>query len=137
MPAPILSPAVHDVSLDVQQGEFVSIIEPSGCGKTTILNMIAGFIPHTGGEILLDGRPVKGQEPTVAWCFNRSRFSMENRAGKRRLRAKDRGVGKAEREKIAHEYLALARLTIFSRTLSHRTVGRHAAACRRSSCAGK
>ena len=61
--------AVHDVSLDVQQGEFVSIVGPSGCGKSTILNMIAGFIPHTGGEILLDGRPVNGPGPDRGVVF--------------------------------------------------------------------
>ena len=55
--------AVHDVSLEVQQGDFVSVVGPSGCGKTTILNMVAGFIPHTGGEILLNGKAVSGPGP--------------------------------------------------------------------------
>src|SRR5215211_2348463 len=47
--------AVHDVSLDVREGEFVSIVGPSGCGKSTILNMVAGFLPATGGEIRVGG----------------------------------------------------------------------------------
>ena len=104
--------AVHDVSLDVRQGEFVSIVGPSGCGKTTILNMIAGFIPHTGGEILLDGRPVKGPGADRGVVFQSFalfpwRTVLENVA----FGPKMRGVGKAEREKIAYEYLALAKLT--------------------------
>jgi ABC-type multidrug transport system fused ATPase/permease subunit len=65
--------AVHDVSLDVEQGEFVSVVGPSGCGKTTILNMVAGFIPHSGGEILLNGKPIDGPGRSAAWCFSRSR----------------------------------------------------------------
>ena len=104
--------AVHDVSLDVQQGEFVSIVGPSGCGKITILNMIAGFIPHTGGEILVGGRPVKGPGPDRGVVFQSFalfpwRTVLENVA----FGPKMRGVGKAQREKIAHEYLALAKLT--------------------------
>ena len=63
--------AVHDVSLEVAEGEFISIVGPSGCGKTTILNMIAGFIPVTGGEILVDGRPVKGPGPDRGVVFQR------------------------------------------------------------------
>ena len=55
--------AVHDVSLNVPEGEFVSIVGPSGCGKSTILNMIAGFIPITGGEILVGlGRQLRGDQ---------------------------------------------------------------------------
>ena len=104
--------AVHDVSLDVQQGEFVSIVGPSGCGKTTILNMIAGFIPHTGGDILLDGRPVNGPGPDRGVVFQSFalfpwKTVLENVA----FGPKMRGVGKVQREKIAHEYLSLAKLT--------------------------
>jgi NitT/TauT family transport system ATP-binding protein len=104
--------AVHDVSLNVEQGEFVCIVGPSGCGKTTILNMIAGFIPHTGGEILVGGRPVKGPGPDRGVVFQSFalfpwRTVLENVA----FGPKMRGVRRAEREKIAHEYLALAKLT--------------------------
>jgi NitT/TauT family transport system ATP-binding protein len=50
--------AVNDVSLNVQPGEFVSLIGPSGCGKSTLLNIVAGFMKPTSGEALLDGRAI-------------------------------------------------------------------------------
>ena len=43
--------AVENISFDVRQGEFVALLGPSGCGKSTILNMVAGLIPRSGGEI--------------------------------------------------------------------------------------
>ena len=47
--------AVDHVSLDIEQGELVTLLGPSGCGKTTTLRMIAGFEFPTEGTILLDG----------------------------------------------------------------------------------
>src|SRR5262245_43956899 len=48
--------AVVGLNLDLQQGEFVSLLGPSGCGKTTTLRMIAGFIDPTAGTIEMDGQ---------------------------------------------------------------------------------
>ena len=50
--------AVKDVSLNVQPGEFVSLIGPSGCGKSTLLSIVAGFVKPTKGEALLDGKAI-------------------------------------------------------------------------------
>lgn len=51
--------ALNDISLDVQEGEFVSFLGPSGCGKTTLLSIIAGLIVPTDGQIALEGKSVK------------------------------------------------------------------------------
>jgi len=48
--------AVDGLNLDIKQGEFISLLGPSGCGKTTTLQMIAGFVEPTAGNIVLNGR---------------------------------------------------------------------------------
>ena len=55
--------ALNDVSLDIQQGEFIALLGPSGCGKTTLLRSIAGFLQPESGAILIDGVDVSGQPP--------------------------------------------------------------------------
>ena len=54
------SMAISNFSLEMEHGEFLCLLGPSGCGKTTVLGMLAGFEQPTDGEILLDGKPVKG-----------------------------------------------------------------------------
>ncbi|RSD27845.1 ABC transporter ATP-binding protein [Mesobacillus subterraneus] len=51
--------ALNDISLDVQEGEFVSFLGPSGCGKTTLLSIIAGLLDPTYGQVKLEGKSVK------------------------------------------------------------------------------
>ncbi len=55
--------AVNDVSLAVEEGEFVTLLGPSGCGKSTLLRMVAGFIDPTSGDIRLHGESVVGVPP--------------------------------------------------------------------------
>lgn len=62
---------VRDLSFSVYKGEFLSIIGPSGCGKTTVLSLIAGLMPPSGGRILLDGRVVGGHSESVAYMLQR------------------------------------------------------------------
>jgi putative spermidine/putrescine transport system ATP-binding protein len=54
---------LHEVSLEIQKGEFLTLLGPSGCGKTTLLNLIAGFAEADDGEIYIDGSPVTTQPP--------------------------------------------------------------------------
>ena len=54
---------VKDFSLNIDKGEFVSLLGPSGCGKTTVLRMVAGFETPTAGGISIDGEDVVGLKP--------------------------------------------------------------------------
>ena len=55
--------AVDDMSIQVQPGEFLSLLGPSGCGKTTTLRMLAGFEEPTAGQIFISGKAVQGTPP--------------------------------------------------------------------------
>lgn len=61
--------AVRDFSYTVHSGEVVTLVGASGCGKTTILNMAAGFLSPTSGQIVLDGRPITKVEPRCGMVF--------------------------------------------------------------------
>lgn len=103
--------AVRDVSLTVEEGDFVCLLGPSGCGKSTILNMVAGFLPPTGGEIRVGGQAVRGPGPDRGVVFQSFalfpwKTVLENVA----FGPKMRGMSKADGETIAREYLALAGL---------------------------
>lgn len=54
---------LHDLSLDIEEGELVTLLGPSGCGKSTLLKCIAGLLPHECGEIWLDGSNITHKEP--------------------------------------------------------------------------
>jgi nitrate/nitrite transport system ATP-binding protein len=60
---------LHDISLDIAEGEFVSIIGHSGCGKSTLLNLIAGLTTVTTGAVLLENREVNEPGPERAVVF--------------------------------------------------------------------
>ena len=57
------------ISLDVQKGEYISLIGHSGCGKSTLLNIIAGLTPASSGTVLLEDRHVQGPGPDKAVVF--------------------------------------------------------------------
>ncbi|WP_460392062.1 ABC transporter ATP-binding protein [Actinophytocola sediminis] len=55
--------ALHDLELTIEGGEFVALLGPSGCGKSTALNCLAGLLPLSGGQILMDGKRIDNLPP--------------------------------------------------------------------------
>ncbi|MFB6108644.1 MAG: ABC transporter ATP-binding protein [Haloplanus sp.] len=103
--------ALDDIDLTVEDGEFVSIIGPTGCGKSTLFEIIGGLIEPTGGEVTIDGDPIAGPDPRVGMVFqSHSTFPwlsvLENVAFGLRMN----GVAKAERRERAREMINLVGL---------------------------
>ena len=61
--------ALEDINLEIADGEFVCLVGHSGCGKSTMLSLIAGLEKPTKGEILIDGKPVEGPGPDRSIVF--------------------------------------------------------------------
>lgn len=57
--------ALSHVSLKIERGEFICLLGPSGCGKTTLLNTLAGFEHPDEGQVLIGGKGLRAQFPTV------------------------------------------------------------------------
>ena len=60
---------LDDISFDIKKGEFVCIVGPTGCGKSTFLNLLTRLIPATEGEILLDGEPADPKKHSISFVF--------------------------------------------------------------------
>jgi NitT/TauT family transport system ATP-binding protein len=61
--------ALRPTTVDIQPGEFVSVVGPSGCGKSTLMLMVAGLLPRSRGEILIDGKKPAGPLTDVGIAF--------------------------------------------------------------------
>ncbi len=107
--------AVDEISVEIQAGEFFSLLGPSGCGKTTTLRMVAGFEPPTSGKILLDGVDVGSWPPnrrnvnTVFQSY--ALFPFLTVAENVAFGMKYKSVPKSERNGRVAEALALVQLT--------------------------
>lgn len=117
--------AVGDVTLDIQPGEFVSIVGPSGCGKSTLLNMLAGFMRPSGGSITVNGRPVGGNVPEgLGYIFQKDTvlpwYTVRKNIG---LGLRFRGETQQRIHERVEELLTLGRLERFGDSYPHQLSG--------------
>lgn len=108
--------ALRGVSLSVQRGEFVCVLGPSGHGKSTLLNVIAGFERATSGEIKASGAAVTGPGSDRGVVFQRDSLLLWRRvADNVAFGLESRGVSKDERREIVDRYLRICGLERFAR----------------------
>jgi len=106
--------ALKDLSLEVAEGEFVCLVGGSGCGKTTFLNLVAGFLPPTEGVIYLRGRAITGIEPRAGMIFQSyALLPWKTVAGNVEFGPKMKRLPRAERRSIAERFIRMVGLTGF------------------------
>jgi NitT/TauT family transport system ATP-binding protein len=116
--------ALRDVNFVVEDHEFCCLLGHSGCGKTTLLNIMAGFESTTGGQITLDGTPVGPPHWTRTMVFQDYALfpwlTVERNIG---FGLEVKGVAEAERARIVAEHVKLVGLAGFETRLPHQLSG--------------
>jgi len=116
--------AVDKVSLDVREGEFVSIVGLSGCGKSTFLNAIAGLVKHQYGEIKVNDRLVNGPGKDRAVVFQKASLFPWKKVGRNITYGLElSGMKPAEAREKASYFVNLIRLTGFEHHYPHQLSG--------------
>jgi NitT/TauT family transport system ATP-binding protein len=112
------------ITFNIAPQEFVSVLGPSGCGKTTLARIIAGIETADHGEILIDGQPAG--PPGASRCLvfqNYGLFPWRTVLDNVCLGLEIRGLGRAEREGKAREYIELVGLSGFEKHYPHQISG--------------
>ena len=115
---------LDDISLEVRENEFLVVLGPGQCGKTTLLNCMAGIIMPDAGEILLDGREITGPGPDRGVVFQQyALFPWKTVMDNVGFGLQIKGVGKAERNRVAQTYIDLVGLQGFEKSFPHQLSG--------------
>jgi NitT/TauT family transport system ATP-binding protein len=117
--------ALQDVTFGVAASEFVCVVGRSGCGKTTLLNILAGFIAPTRGEVLIGGKTLAGKGLDRGIVFQDFAQLFPWRTAQRNVEfgLEMKGVASAERAETARRFLRLVGLDAFANAYPHELSG--------------
>lgn len=115
---------LKDISLTVEDGEFVCIVGPSGCGKSTLLNIVAGLDTPSSGELLINGKAITGAGADRVMMFQEhALYPWLNVMDNVKFGMKLAGVAKEEQNRRAEHYLKMVRLWEFRNYRIHEISG--------------
>lgn len=115
---------LKNLSIDIKDGEFVAVVGASGCGKTTLLNLIAGFDQPTEGKILLDGKIINNINTDCGMIFQQyALFPWKTVQQNIEFGLKMKKISKANREKLIKDYISLVGLKGFENYYPHQLSG--------------
>lgn len=106
--------AIEDISLTINEGEFVALVGPSGCGKSTFLEIVAGLLDHDGGNIYLDDQEINGTSRDIGVVFqDASLFPWRTIKSNIAYGMELAKIPKDEQEKRLSQYIKLMNLEGF------------------------
>lgn len=116
--------ALRDFNMSVASGEFVAVVGPTGCGKSTTLNLITGLAKPSGGEVRIMGKTVEGIDPSIGFAFQTDalfpwRSVIDNVVAGPLFR----GMPKDKAYERAHEWLARVNLSGHESKYPHQLSG--------------
>jgi NitT/TauT family transport system ATP-binding protein len=116
--------AVRNVSIEVRPGEFIAVVGPTGCGKSTVLNVAAGLLAPSAGTVRVDGEPLRGLNRRAGYMFQ-AECLMPWRSARENVAAglQFRGLEPTERLQRADEWLARVGLEHFGSRYPHQLSG--------------
>lgn len=116
--------ALRGLNLEVNEGEFVTVIGPSGCGKSTFLMVVAGIHPFDSGVLLLDGKPISEPGLDRGVVFQDfALFSWMTVRNNVKFGLSMKGMPEEEQHRISEHYLRLVNLQDFADVFPHRLSG--------------
>ena len=112
-----MNQVLDNISFQVEENEFLVLFGPGQCGKTTLLNVLAGLEMPTGGEVLFEEKPVTGPNPKRGVVYQRiALFPWLTVMGNVEFGPKVQGMPKKEREELARHYIDLVGLSGFEKS---------------------
>ncbi|KAB2330753.1 ABC transporter ATP-binding protein [Cytobacillus depressus] len=106
--------AAKDINLKINQGEFLTVIGPSGCGKSTVLNMCAGLMKPSFGEVKYKKQLVNGINTSVGYMTQKDNLlPWRTVRGNVEIGLEIRGIGKKERERESASFIEMVGLKGF------------------------
>lgn len=115
---------LQDFNLSVREGEFLSVLGPSGCGKSSFLNILAGLVPQTKGDVRIDGQILTGVSRKLGVVFQGyALFPWRTVIENIEIGLEIRDVKRAERRAEATRFLALVGLHAYGNHYPHQLSG--------------
>ena len=114
---------LSNINLEIQEGEFVSILGPSGCGKSTLLSIVAGLTKPSSGEVFLNGEKITKPGRDRGMVFQQAALFPWMTVEENVMFALRKEMKKKEAREVAHQYLKMVQLSNYTKHSPHELSG--------------